>query len=198
MHNAQGRVRRIRSVAVAATVAVAGLTFTATASAEPSFVVGDQNAALGSSVTFWGAQWWKLNSLSGGTAPASFKGYADTVAGSCGGSWTTYPGNSSDPPAGPLPGLIEVLVASHVTKSGRIISGDTSAIVLVETNLGYQGDPGHPGTGTVVGVVCSVAAEEKAREEKLREEEKRKEEEKLREEEERRRKEEEEHGGGLH
>src|SRR6185312_16787225 len=71
--------------------------------ATSSFVVGDENATMGAHVTFWGAQWWKLNSLSGGTAPAAFKGFANEVTGGCGGSWTTDPGNSSDPPAGPLP-----------------------------------------------------------------------------------------------
>ena len=41
-----------------------------------SFVIGDNNSGNGTSVTFWGAQWWKLNSLTGGAAPASFKGFA--------------------------------------------------------------------------------------------------------------------------
>ena len=44
-----------------------------------NFVVGDGNATLGTHVTFWGAQWWKLNSLSGGTAPAAFKGFANEL-----------------------------------------------------------------------------------------------------------------------
>jgi hypothetical protein len=35
-------------------------------------VIGDGNAAMFSQVTFWGAQWWMDNSLSGGLAPASF------------------------------------------------------------------------------------------------------------------------------
>jgi len=47
------------------------------------FVVGDLTvgpiaSSAGTSVTFWGAQWWKLNSLSGGAAPAAFKGFEDT------------------------------------------------------------------------------------------------------------------------
>src|SRR5439155_23403868 len=42
------------------------------------FVIGNNNAAIGTSVTFWGAQWWKLNSLSGGAAPASFEGFAES------------------------------------------------------------------------------------------------------------------------
>jgi hypothetical protein len=122
--------------------------------ASENFVIGDGNAEVGSSVEFWGAQWWKLNTLSGGTAPAAFKGFANEVTGGCGGSWTTDPGNSSDPPEGPLPPVIEVLVAGKVTKKGRVISGDISSIVLVATNLGYGPSPGHAGTGTVVGVVC--------------------------------------------
>ena len=41
-----------------------------------AFVIGNGNSANGTAVTFWGAQWWKLNTLSGGAAPAAFKGYA--------------------------------------------------------------------------------------------------------------------------
>jgi hypothetical protein len=119
-----------------------------------NFVIGDQNAAVGSNVTFWGAQWWKLNSLSGGGAPPSFKGYADSSTGLCGVPWTTAPGNSSEPPAAPLPELIEVVVSSSVAKSGPTISGDAPKVVLVRTDPGYQPDPGHAGTGTVVSIVC--------------------------------------------
>ena len=186
MHLAQGRLsRRLRTLATTLVVSVAGLTFVASANAEGSnFVIGDHNSAVGTSVTFWGAQWWKLNSLSGGTAPAAFKGFANNVSGpGCGATWTTDPGNSSDPPLAPLPAVIEVIVASHITKSGRIISGDVSEVVLVATNLGYANNPGHAGTGTVLGVLCSRAAEERAHEEKLKEEEKAREEAKRKEEE---------------
>ena len=53
-----------------------------------SFVIGDGNAAVGQKVTFWGAQWSKLNTLSGGSAPASFKGFENMPATlpSCGGA----------------------------------------------------------------------------------------------------------------
>jgi hypothetical protein len=121
-----------------------------------NFVIGDENAATGTSVTFWGAQWWKANSLSGGGAPASFKGFANSPSGApaCGSNWSTGPGNSSGPPAGPLPGYIAVIVSSHVTKSGSNISGDTAQVVVVKTNPGYGPNPGHAGTGTVVAVVC--------------------------------------------
>lgn len=124
-----------------------------------AFVIGDQDAAMGAQVTFWGAQWWKDNTLSGGDAPASFKGFADTATAttaSCGQSWTTLPGNSSAPPAS-VDGVIPVVVASEITKSGEVISGNTTEVVLVQTDPGYQGDPGHPGTGTVIGVLCGGA-----------------------------------------
>jgi hypothetical protein len=129
--------------------------------ADSSFVVGDQSATMGAHVEFWGAQWWKLNSLSGGNAPAAFKGFANELAETkCGSSWTTDPGNSSDPPQGPLPGLIEAIASSHVTKAGRTISGDVTAVVLIATEPGYGPNPGHAGTGTVVGVGCASSEEE--------------------------------------
>jgi hypothetical protein len=125
--------------------------------ARGSFVIGDQKAGVSSNVTFWGAQWSRLNSLTGGSAPASFKGFATTVnptPPACGGTWTGSPGNSGAPPAGPLPSLMPAFVASHVTKSGSTVSGDISEIVIVQTNPGYQPSVGHAGTGTVVAVVC--------------------------------------------
>jgi hypothetical protein len=145
-----------RNVAAVALSALVCLAFAASArAATSSFVIGNENAALGNHVTFWGAQWWKLNSLSGGRAPASFKGFAnELVEAKCGSSWRTDPGNSSDPPEGPLPGLIEAIAATHVDKSGRTISGDVAAVVLIATEPGYGPNPGHAGTGTVVGVGC--------------------------------------------
>ena len=120
-----------------------------------NFVIGDLNAAVGTAVTFWGAQWWKLNSLSGGSAPAAFKGFETTPAtATCGTNWTTGPGNSPPPPPGPLPSLMAVLVSSSIDKSGSTISGNTVHVVLVQTNPGYQPNPGHAGTGTVVAQLC--------------------------------------------
>jgi hypothetical protein len=138
---------------LAATAAPAG-------AASSSFVIGDRDATLGAHVTFWGAQWWKLNSLSGGAAPAAFKGFADTLAeAKCGSSWSTNPGNSSDPPEAPLPGLIEAIASAHIDKSGRTISGDVADVVLISTEPGYGPNPGHAGTGTVVGVGCPGSEE---------------------------------------
>ena len=104
-----------------------------------------------------GAQWWKDNAVSGGAAPASFKGWAVNVTptGTCSGTFTTDPGNSSDPPATLAAGSdIVVLVTDDVTKSGDVISGDYTNMLLVDPNPGYQGDPGHPGTGAVVAPAC--------------------------------------------
>ena len=120
-----------------------------------AFVIGDLNSAIGSAVTFWGAQWWKLNDLSGGAAPASFKGFARLpITPACGTAWSTSPGNSPPPPNGPLPSFIGVLVTSRAVQSGSAISGDTRHIVVVLTNPGYDTNPGHAGTGAVVADVC--------------------------------------------
>jgi hypothetical protein len=120
-----------------------------------SFVIGNGNSATGTAVNFWGAQWWKNNTLSGGTAPAAFKGFAlNPTTPSCGTSWSTDPGNSAPPPAGPLPAFMGVIVSSSISKSGSLISGNTPDIVVVQTNAGYAPNPGHAGTGTVVATFC--------------------------------------------
>jgi hypothetical protein len=120
-----------------------------------SFVIGDRNSATGTHVTFWGAQWWKKNSLSGGKPPPSFKGFAENPAQpSCGPGWSADPGNSTPPPNGPLPADMGVIVTSKATKSGSQISGNTVHIVVVKVDPGYQPNPGHAGTGTVEAQVC--------------------------------------------
>jgi hypothetical protein len=48
-----------------------------------------------------------------------------------------------------------VIASSSITKSGSTTSGNIRAIVIVKTDPGYAPDPGHPGTGTVVAVLCS-------------------------------------------
>jgi sugar lactone lactonase YvrE len=136
-------------------------TATVTASPVPylavgSFVLGDQSATVGASVTWWGAQWAKQNSLSGGPAPRDFKGFAATLSTTppaCGSTWTSGPGNSTAPP-GSVPSTMAVVVASRITQAGSTMSGNVTEIVIVKTNPGYQPDPGHVGTGTVVGLVC--------------------------------------------
>jgi hypothetical protein len=118
-----------------------------------NFVIGDNNAKVGATVTFWGAKWARLNSMSGGPAPASFKGFAGSTQASCGGTWTRDPGNSSGPPAA-IPEYITVIVSSSITQSGSVVSGNSTKLVIVKTNPGYGPDPSQTGTGTVVSVVC--------------------------------------------
>ncbi|MDO9446019.1 MAG: thrombospondin type 3 repeat-containing protein [Dehalococcoidia bacterium] len=121
-----------------------------------AFVVGNLTPnGIGSVVNFWGAQWHKNNTLSGG-AVSQFKGFENGAAPAlaCGGTWTSQPGNSSNPPA-LIPDYMAVVISSAVTKSGSTLSGDIVKIVVVKTNPGYSGNPGHAGTGTVVRVLCS-------------------------------------------
>ncbi len=118
-----------------------------------TFVIGDQNAVMGGSVNFWGSQWEKTNSLSGGASNASFKGFA--VAPSTpvvGGTFTAAPGNSAPSPAS-VPAYIGIIVTSKVTKSGSTITGTIVKLVVVRVDAGYAGDPGHAGTGTIVAVI---------------------------------------------
>jgi hypothetical protein len=119
-------------------------------------VLGDQSAAVGSSVEFWGAQWSTLNSLSGGAAPAAFKGFAQSLSSEppkCGITWTTPSGGSSAPPA-TIPSYMGVLVTPSVGKAGSTISGSAPRIVVVKTDPGYGPNPGTAGTGTVVATFC--------------------------------------------
>jgi hypothetical protein len=114
------------------------------------FVIGDSNSAAGSSVTFWGARWSALNTLSGGPAPAAFKGFENSTGSSTTATtWTSEPGNSPKPPA-TIPSYMAVIVSSTITKNGSVISGNAPHMVIVKTNSGYQDNPGHPGTGTVI------------------------------------------------
>ena len=120
-----------------------------------SFVVGDGSSGNGNAVTFWGAQWSGLNVVSGGTAPAAFKGYAKSPATpTCRATWTTDPGNSAPPPAGPLPAFMGVISTDSAVKNGPQITGTTPHIVVVQTNPGYAPNPGHAGTGVVVAQAC--------------------------------------------
>ncbi len=143
-----------------ATAISQALIFTYTAGG--SFVVGDSSAGkltlgtigTGNAITFWGAQWAKANNLSGGSAPSAFKGFSDNpVTPTCGTPWSAAPGNSSPPPAA-VPTYTAMIVASSISKGGPQSTGDTLHIVIVRTDPGYAPNPGHAGTGVIVGVLC--------------------------------------------
>ncbi|HEY8752080.1 MAG TPA: hypothetical protein VIM40_00315 [Arthrobacter sp.] len=119
-----------------------------------NFVIGDQNTAMASTVTFWGAKWSQQNTLTSGPTPASFKGFENNpVTTLRGTNWTTDPGNSTPPPSGALPAYMAVVVSDTITQSGKSITGNDIHIVVVRTNNGYDPDPGHSGTGTIVGII---------------------------------------------
>ena len=125
-----------------------------------SFVLGDltvAGAAPTTEVTWWDSRWSALNDLGGGTAPASFKGFAASFVTSppaCGATWTAPPANSA-PPVSSVPSYMGVVVASAVGKTGMTISGNVSRIVVVETAPGYARNPGAGGTGRIVATYCS-------------------------------------------
>ena len=109
------------------------------------------DAVVGAHVTFWGAQWWKENDLSTDATRPSFKGWATNVdRTTC--TFTTRTGDSPPPPDGPLSGVdITVLVTSNVTQSGWTISGTITGFAPIATDPGYADNPGHDGTGVVLG-----------------------------------------------
>jgi hypothetical protein len=123
-----------------------------------TFVIGDNDAIVGQHVTFWGAKWAKRNSLSGGLAPKAFKGFATGLSANppfCGGTWSSGPGRTERPPT-TLPFPLTVIVASSITRSGSVISGNIAKMATVMTDPGYGAILGHPGTGTVVSISCTA------------------------------------------
>jgi hypothetical protein len=141
---------------VVAAVAVAGVPAAAGDTTTGKFVIGDQSAVEGADVTFWGAQWWKENDVSTDATRPSFKGWATNVdLAAC--KFSTSTGNSPPPPDDPLPSDLWMIVTSGVTQSGSVISGTISAIAHVAIDPGYQDNPGHPGTGTVLELISCQA-----------------------------------------
>jgi len=120
------------------------------------FVIGNLvNQGGGATVHFWDAQWQSKNPMSGGPGPNAFKGFENGLAlPACGATWTSRPGNSSNPPA-TVPQNMAVIVSSSVQKSGPVITGDVKRIIIVRTNTGYGPAPGHRGSGRVVAVLCT-------------------------------------------
>lgn len=113
-----------------------------------AFVIGDDGAKLNATVTWWSSSWANSNTLSGGSAPDSFKGFAvtlDPTPPRVGGTWSTGPGGSPKPPM-TVPTYMAVIVTSSVTQQGSSISGDIVQIVLVKNGSTF-------GTGTIVAIL---------------------------------------------
>ena len=53
-----------------------------------------------------------------------------------------------------MPRYVAVIVSARVTQSGAKVNGDTVHVAIVHTDSGYAASPGHPGTGTVVALIC--------------------------------------------
>ncbi len=119
------------------------------------FVVGNLvNLSGNATVNFWGSQWSQNNPMTSGAAPNAFKGFEDgTTTPTCGGTWTSKPGNSSNPPA-TVPAYMGVIVSSSIQKNGSTITGNVKKIIVIKTNPGYGPAPGHIGTGKVVAIIC--------------------------------------------
>ncbi len=120
------------------------------------FVIGNLvNMAGGATVNIWGSQWSQNNPMSVGSAPSAFKGFEDGSAiPTCGdNTWTSQPGNSSNPPA-TVPEFMRVIVSSSITTNGSVITGNVSRVVIIKTNPGYGPSPGQQGTGKVIAILC--------------------------------------------
>ncbi len=120
--------------------------------ASGAFVVGDQSAIVGATVTWWSPRWSSANGLSGGTAPSAFKGFAGTLSSTppiVRGTWSTVGGQGASPPL-TVPTYMAVIVTGAVTKSGSMISGSDARIAVVQVDPGYNPVTGTPGTGTLL------------------------------------------------
>jgi hypothetical protein len=122
------------------------------------FVVGDISAGkptIGNTVNFWGSQTWTTNKFSGvNNAPASMKGWIDNAANyKCGATWTSDPGNSSNPPS-IIPVNMVVVVGSTINQNSSTEYGNMVHLVVVSVDPGYGPAPGHRGWGQIIGTLC--------------------------------------------
>ena len=126
-----------------------------------SFVIGDQHAGVGETVTFWSSLWNLWNPLSAGGWPLGFSGFATNIPNNpahCGDSWTSgLAGLFSQVPAS-VPETMDVIVSNSITSdwswSASMYHGNTVKVVAIKTNPDYGPDWAHVGTGTVVSQVC--------------------------------------------
>ena len=106
-----------------------------------AFVIGNGNSAIGTAVTFWGAQWWKLNTLSGGAELPPHR--------------LEHRSGQQRPATGRttsgLPGCARVEQDLHVRLADL---GQHGPHRRGPDKHRHAPNPGHAGTGTVVAQVC--------------------------------------------
>jgi hypothetical protein len=133
----------------------------ASAPASGAFVIGNVSAGNptnGASVDFYGQNWGRDNSFSGGSAPSGLNGYVQTSGGyACGATWSTSTKSTATPPS-TIPNYMLVIVSAKVTQSGTTISGTIAHIVVVAVNSGYSSSgmcqQSGEGSGKIVETVC--------------------------------------------
>ena len=127
-----------------------------------SFVVGDETAAAiasnsGATVgPVKRAEWW--------TCPGQLQGFRlghQYGPPACGDSWTSRPGNSSNPPDA-MPPFMGVVVSSTIPSRDRRSQG-CARDRCCSNEPRLSPNPGHPGTGTVVAVYCPHASSPQTR-----------------------------------
>ena len=124
-----------------------------------SFVISDRMAAVGNTVTFWGAQWSREESAEQRRCRAeqlqgirrAVRGRRRAVLRRDVDDRARQQPRAAGRPAARLHGRRR---GRRCDKSGSTISGDVRRIVVVKTNPGYAPNPGHEGTGKIIAVDC--------------------------------------------
>jgi hypothetical protein len=133
----------------------------ASAPSSGAFVVGNSSAGNptnGTDVTFYGQNWGKDNSFSGGNADSGLNGYVTSSGGyTCGATWSSSTKSTATPPS-TIPGDMLVIVSSKVSESGTTVSGTILHIVVVAVDSGYSASgmcqQAGQGSGKIVETVC--------------------------------------------
>lgn len=102
----------------------------------------------GSRVQFWGSKWAKQVAGGDWSGDRGFKGLATTVTAT---TWSARSGDTTKP--GPIPRHIAVIVTQHVTRQGKVTSGDIVAYALLVVDGDPSGRLGDNAYGFVVGLL---------------------------------------------
>ena len=124
-----------------------------TVGAATQFVIWGGNPGgvlVGQRVVFWGEKWWDQVSLPESAKVKSFKGWADSVAGT---TWTAKPGNSKPPES--IPSYISVIVTTSIERAdakddGKGITGTIVRHAILRVDSTYKDEPSKPVYGVVV------------------------------------------------